>query len=119
MSAPELPVITQRDGVTLVSITNAHGSLDTVHIKQLTGPLLRVAETAEPPIVVLDLSETTRFGTAFLASLVRMWKRLASRDGRLALAGLTPHCLEIIETTHLNEIWEIFETTDDAIRSMA
>jgi len=118
MSTRDSPIITRRDGVTVVSLSDAHNSLDERHINLLTDPLLSVSENADPPLVIIDLSQTTMFGTAFLTLLLRMWKRLVNRGGRLALAGLTQHCLEVIRQTHLHEVWETFETTDDAVRAL-
>ena len=118
MLSRDVPTVARREGVTLVSLTDAHDSLDEVHIQRLTDPLLSVAESADPPLVVIDLSQTTMFGSAFLALLIRMWRCLASRNGRFGLAGLTPHCLEVVKATHLHEVWETFETPDEAIRAM-
>jgi anti-anti-sigma factor len=78
-----------------------------------------VARCADPPLVILDLSHTKYFGSAFIEILFRAWNRLKGRDGgRFCISGLTPYCKEVIEVTHLNELWKIFDTLDQAIADL-
>jgi anti-anti-sigma regulatory factor len=68
---------------------------------------------------VLDLSHTKFFGSAFIEIMFRAWNRLGSRPGgSFAISGLTPYCSEVIATTHLDRLWPIFDTQDDAVRHM-
>ena len=115
MSQDEAPRIMNRDGVTVLSLFSTYESLDDSRIIQLTELLLPLVEKADPPLAVIDLSQTIAFGTAFLSLLIRMRKRLVSRGGRLAITGLTPHCSEVIRATRLHVMWETFDTIDEAV----
>ena len=48
-----------------------------------------------------------------------MWKHLSARSGgRMSLCGLTANCREVVGITHLDELWSIFDTREEAVRSL-
>jgi anti-sigma B factor antagonist len=117
--AAKAPSITQEDGVTVITLGSEYESLQETELETLKGTLLETAERADPPLIVLDLSNLRYFGSALIESLFRTWNHLKSRPGgRLALCGLTSYCREVVEITHLDQLWSIFETRDQAVRSM-
>jgi anti-anti-sigma factor len=80
---------------------------------------LSTAKDAELPLVVLDLSRLRYFGSTFLESLICMWKRLSARPGgRMSLCGLTANCRDVLGFTHLDRIWSVFESREEAIHSL-
>ena len=109
--------ISKQDDVTVVALGPEYENLDEERLYGLTDVLLDVAQNVEPPLVVVDLSHTTFFGTAFLGILFRMRNRLKSREGgRFAVSGLTPHCAKVVKVSHLDSVWNTFDARDDAIR---
>jgi anti-sigma B factor antagonist len=102
-------------GATVLVLGPEYNSLDDETIQRLTTCLLQAAQTADPPWIVLDLSHTTFFGSGFLEVLIRMWKRLRERDGRLALCCLHPYCAEVLHVARLDTLWQIGATRKDAI----
>jgi anti-anti-sigma factor len=105
--------------VTVVTLGPEYENLEETELDLLKGALLEVAERADPPVVVLDLSHLRYFGSALIEALFRAWNHLKARPGgRLALCGLTSYCREVVEITHLDQLWSIFETRDEAVRSL-
>jgi anti-anti-sigma factor len=119
MAHVESPNISQRDGVTVITLGSAYENLDGTHLEELSKVILDVANTADPPRVVLDLSRTEFFGSSFIEVLFRAWNRLNAREkGRFAISGLTPYCREIIDTTHLDRLWKLYDTSDSAVAAL-
>ena len=117
MSSLRAPEITQEDGVTVIALGPEYDTLDEPVLDEVKSAILNAADNAEPPLVVLDLSHTRFFGSAFIEILFRAWKRLQARPaGRFCLTGLTEHCREVVEVTHLDQIWDIAGTREDAVR---
>jgi anti-anti-sigma factor len=113
------PTVTIDAGVTVVTLGPEYESLEETELETLKGALLQVAEGADPPLVVLDLSQLRFFGSALIEALFRVWNHLKVRPGgRLSLCGLTSYCREVVEITHLDQLWSIFETRDEAVRSL-
>lgn len=80
--------------------------------------MLDVAETAEPPIIVVDLSEIEYFSNAFNRVLIDVWNKLRERNGQLALCGLQPTCHEVIKVTRLDQLWKVYRSGDDAVADL-
>jgi anti-anti-sigma factor len=55
----------------------------------------------------------------FIELLVRAWKRLKQRGGNLVLCELQPFCAEVLQTTRLDTLWEIYQTRSDAVRGLS
>jgi len=82
--------------------------------------LIESAQEADPPLVVLDLSSTQFFGSSFIEILFRLWTKLQAREGgRFAICGLTPHCLDVLKITHLDTLWRLAATREEAVRAVA
>lgn len=119
MPADYPPEIVKEGQVTVVALGPEYENLDEPRLDALTDVLLQVAETASPPIVVLDLSHTSFFGSAFIEVIFRMWNRLNHREGgKFTICGLSEYCTEVLEVTHLDQLWETFDTRDAAIKAL-
>ena len=53
-----------------------------------------------------------------LGTLVRIYKRIIESDGALRLANLPPFILEIFQFTDLDSVFQICETTEEALKSL-
>jgi anti-anti-sigma factor len=119
MTTSRSPNISKQYGITIISLGSEYENLDEPGLEDLKEKVLDVARNADPPLVILDLSHTKFFGSAFIEVLFRTWNRLKGRDsGRFCISGLTPYCKEVIEVTHLDELWKIFDTLDEAIADL-
>jgi anti-sigma B factor antagonist len=113
------PSVTCEEGVTVVTLGPEYESLEETELETLKLVLLEVAEQADPPVVVLDLSHLRYFGSSLIEGMFRAWNHLKARPGgRLSLCGLTSYCREVVEITHLDQLWSIFQTRDEAVRSL-
>jgi len=113
------PSVASEEGVTVVTLGPEYESLEETELETLKGALLEVAERADPPLVVLDLSQLRFFGSALIEALFRAWNHLKGRPGgRLSLCGLTSYCREVVEITHLDQLWSIFETRAEAVNAL-
>jgi anti-anti-sigma factor len=113
------PSVTREQGVTVISLGPEYENLNDAELEDLKGVLLHTAVEADPPLVVLDLSRLRYFGSSFIEALIRAWNHLNARpDGRMSLCGLTANCREVVGITRLDQLWSIFETRDEAVRSL-
>ncbi|HVU89932.1 MAG TPA: STAS domain-containing protein [Pirellulales bacterium] len=106
------------DDVTVIHLDAAYEALDQAKFEAAQQLLLGHAQTAEPPLVVLDLSQTAYMGSAFIEVMFRAWKRVADRDGKLVLCGVQPLCKEVLHTTRLDSMVQSFANVDDAVQGL-
>lgn len=119
MAGKPKPDIEQRSGVTVVSLGPEFETLDEGLVDEVSAVILDAAENAKPPLVVVDLSHTRFFGSAFIEVLFRAWNRLNSEEGgQFCVSGLQSYCREVIQVTHLDRLWTLYETADEAVAAM-
>lgn len=111
--------VIQEDGVTVIALGPEYENLDDAVLEDLRKFILEAVANADPPVVVLDLSHTRFFGSAFIEVLFRAWNRIQKQGGgEFSLCGLTPYCAEVIDVTHLNRLWDIYTTRDEAVAAL-
>jgi anti-anti-sigma factor len=122
MSGPALaPEVVVNGPVTVIGLGPAFQIIDEHVLDSGLGEsMIEIADEANPPVVVLDLSHTRFFGSSFIEVLFRLWTRLQARaGGTFAICGLTPHCSDVLKITHLDTLWRLFPDRDEAVRSLS
>lgn len=106
--------------VTIVTFGPAQRHLSEVGLEEISSQLVQVADEAEPPHLILDMSATEFFGSSFIEVLFRVWKRLNSHSNpKFAISGLQPYCREVLEVTHLDRLWPLYAGRDEAIAAFS
>ncbi len=111
------PQTVVQDGVTVFQFGPGPHTFHEAQMAEVTEPMLSAC-LAEPPLVVVDLSEVEFFGSSFIELLFRMWKRLNERNGRFVLAGVSPYCGEVLAVTNLDKLWQSYGSRDEAVAAL-
>ena len=119
MSSHRQPDVETEQGVTVVHFGTAYENLEETLLDELREQIFAIVEAADPPKVVLDLSHTRFFGSAFIEVMFQAWKRLEARGGTLAISGLTPYAAEVIAVTHLDRLWKSYPDHHAAVAALA
>lgn len=67
------------------------------------------------PHVIIDLTELDYMHSAMVAMLVRFWKTIKSRDGKMAVVNKHPLVGEVLKLAGLQKVWDIFGSREDAM----
>ncbi len=79
-----------------------------------------LAETVNPPRIVIDLQNVKFVGSAFLGRMVTIHKILiALESGRFAICGLNSFCRAAISATKLDTLFELFENVEAAVQALS
>lgn len=78
-------------------------------------PLLSV----DRPQLVFDLSPVVQLDAAGVEMLLRCMSEAHKRDGDLKLASLSQHAAVVLELTRTERLFEIYESSVDAVRSFS
>ena len=65
--------------------------------------------------LVVDLSEITFIDTSGLSVLISAYKMVRAKGGRMVLCGIPANVRMLLELTRLNEIFELFASTEAAL----
>ncbi|MFN0053478.1 MAG: STAS domain-containing protein [Planctomycetales bacterium] len=105
-------------GAIVLSPHASLGDLNENQIKDETAQLLELINHSGPVLFVIDLQTGDYFGSAFLGAIVRIWKRVAQRGGRLALCHVSENIIQILRVTKLHTTWPIYATRAEALRGI-
>ncbi len=110
----EFQVLTE-DGVTVVRLGEEYDNLNPQKLELVSKSLLDIAQTVNPPLVVFDMTDTKFFGSVFLGSLFRFWRRLTTRNGKMACCCATGVCSQVLDITQADKLWTVSATREQAI----
>ncbi|NQV27130.1 MAG: STAS domain-containing protein [Rhodopirellula sp.] len=114
------PTIEKQGGVTCIRLGPEFENLDEYTLDMIRTQLLEAAAAADPPRVLIDLQYTSFFGSSFIEVLFRIWNRInAIPGGKFGISGLTDYCKEVLEVTHLDKLWELYPTFEEAVRELS
>ena len=115
----QAPEVIEECGVTIVALGPEYENLDEPLLERLRTSILEAADRADPPRMLIDLSHTKFFGSAFIEILVEAWKRVRERGGVFSLCGVAPYCAEVLRVTRLDRVWAMYPTRDEAVRALS
>jgi len=75
--------------------------------------------TSDRPHIVFDFSGVKQLDAAGVDMLLRCMSEVMKRDGDLKLAAVSPEAAVILEMTRTDRLFEIYETSADAVRSFS
>lgn len=70
------------------------------------------------PVCIMDLSELSYMGSSVVALLVRIWKEVKAKNGKMVIVTNHPMVKEIIELAGLDKIWSIHPILNAARKSL-
>src|SRR2546426_100259 len=106
-----------RHGATcVVYLGPEYNNLDDEMLDEVEHFLFACIDPPEVKNLVVDLSNTTFFGSRFIEGLFRAYYRIQTKEGRFGVSGLRRHPLDVILTSKLERVWELVPTAAEAVR---
>lgn len=103
--------------LTVVSLGPDYVLIDWPAARRLEPVLKALADSVDPPRLVIDLPHTQAFGSAFLMVMVRTWERLRTRGSvHFGLSSASPYCSDILRTSKMDTLWRLFPSREAAIK---
>lgn len=109
----------QEDNINIVELDKEYSSLDQPLLDKTAAELLPLAESIEPPVLLIDMSKTEYLGSAFLEILFRVSNRLQHRGGKFAICSPSDFCADVLHVTKMDQLWHIYPTRAEAVQGLA
>lgn len=109
-----------RDGNTLLITPRVN--LAGIILDTLTSQMQRLYSAVDEDDVsqvIVDMRNTSYFGSDFIGVLLKIWRRIRSRDGGFALCNMTEGENDILSICELDKLWKIYPTLADAQAALA
>lgn len=107
--------ISCENGVTLATLGPEYESIFGAELGHFQD-LVSLADSVDPPLVVIDLRNSNYFGSGFLGILVQMAKQIKKRPGgQFGVSNVTGLCKDILIGTRMEHYFDLFDTREAAI----
>ncbi len=107
-----------QDGVKRIEFVERN-ILDEANIQQIGEEIGRVVDSQDEPKVLISFTNVDHLSSAALGTLITINNKIRGRDGQLRLAEIDPQIYEVFVITKLNKLFQIFDTSDQALASFA
>jgi anti-anti-sigma factor len=87
-------------------------------VEQAADIVLEPIREQKAPMVVIDLTNVSYFGSVFMALLVRCHKLVRTRGGVMVLCGVNRLARDLLHTTALDTLWAIYDTREEALEAI-
>ena len=108
--------LSEADGVTVVNFLD-HKILDAGNIQELGEELFGLVESDGVKSLLLDFGNVEFLSSAALNKLIMLDKKVKQHGGQLKLCNLKPEIQEVFVITRLNQLFEIKDTVDVALKA--
>lgn len=93
-------------------------SLNEERLHSELGRVIAQFEASQLKHVVLDLERAGYFGSLMLWAMNSLWQRARARGGAMAICNVSPLGREVLEISHLNRLWPICHSREEALASV-
>jgi anti-sigma B factor antagonist len=95
-------------------VLSLHGPLTLENVN----PFLNAVRRETTPTMILDLTDVPYMDSSGLGSLVSAYTSCMKAGRRVALTGVTPRVMKVLEITRTEPIFLMFPTLGDAIEAL-
>jgi len=108
--------VAESDGITRIEFVDRN-ILDEANIQQIGAEISRIVDSKSRPKLLISFDHVDHLSSAALGTLITINNRVRSKDGQLRLANIDPQIYEVFVITKLNKLFQIHETTQQALAS--
>jgi anti-sigma B factor antagonist len=91
--------------------------LDEANIQLIGEEISSIIESQPKPKLLISFANVDHLSSAALGTLITVNNRVRAAGGQLRLADIDPQIYEVFVITKLNKLFEIHETSADALKS--
>ncbi len=106
------------DRCSIICLTPHLAEVNWGDLEQVGTEIIQRVQQKPEPNVLVDLSQLSYMGSSQVALVVRLWKAIKSRNGKMAVQVTHPLVRDVLRIAGLNSLWDITETRVDALRSL-
>ncbi len=110
--------VQDQDGVKRIEFVERN-ILDEANIQQIGDEIGRIVDAQDQPKVLISFQNVDHLSSAALGTLITINNKIRGKDGQLLLAEIDPQIYEVFVITKLNKLFQIFDSSDQAMASFA
>lgn len=99
-----------------LQINPSLGEVNWGDVERVGTEVLKKVDELPNPTVVVDLSQLDYMGSVQVALLVRLWKSIKNRKGRMVVQVTSAMVQDVLKTAGLDKLWDFAETRSEALK---
>jgi anti-sigma B factor antagonist len=116
-AASRLRVLDQ-EGTTCIEFVDRN-ILDEANIQQIGDEITGIIDAQDEPRVLISFENVDHLSSAALGTLITINNKIRGKNGQLRLANIDPQIYEVFVITKLNKLFQIHETSEQALASFS
>ena len=108
--------VKETDGVTQIEFIDRN-ILDEANIQAIGEEIASLIERSPKPKLLVSFANVDHLSSAALGTLITVNTKIRNKGGKLCLANIDPQIYEVFVITRLNQLFEIKESTDEALKA--
>jgi len=108
--------VSEVDGITRIEFVDRN-ILDEANIQQIGAEIGRLVDAKPKPRVLISFDNVDHLSSAALGTLITINNKIRAKDGQLRLTNIDPQIYEVFVITKLNKLFQIHESTQQALAS--
>lgn len=106
------------DGFSVVTLHPSLNEAQWASIERIGSEILSRLTGTPAPALVIDLSSLSYMGSAMVALVVRLWKAVNEKGGRMAVVNKNEMVLEVLRLAGLANVWTIVPDREAAVDAL-
>ncbi len=107
--------VKQADGVTQIEFIDRN-ILDEANIQAIGEEIGTIIDSSPKPKLLISFANVDHLSSAALGTLITVNTKIRNKGGKLCLANIDPQIYEVFVITRLNHLFEIKDSTDEALK---
>jgi anti-anti-sigma factor len=108
-----------KQGDVLVVRFGEHRILDEAVVNRIGNELYSVADRADCHNLLLNFASVVGLSSLMIGKLLMLQRKMESKGGKFKLCDLGPELQEVISTTKLDQILDVWDSEQDALGAFA
>ena len=108
--------VTDQDGTTCIEFVDRN-ILDEANIQQIGEEISSLVESSPQPRILISFENVDHLSSAALGTLITINNKIRGKEGQLRLANIDPQIYEVFVITKLNKLFQIHESSEQALAS--
>ncbi len=110
--------VQEQDGVMRIEFVERN-ILDEANIQQIGEEISKVVDGRDTPKVLISFQNVDHLSSAALGTLITINNKIRGKEGQLRLAEIDPQIYEVFVITKLNKLFQIYDSSEQALASFA
>ncbi len=106
------------EGYSIISLHPELNDSQWADFEKVGNEVIEQLNTMNPPAFVVDLSSLSYMGSAMVALIVRLWKAVSGRNGRMVVVNQHEMVFEVLKLAGLHKVWTIVETREEGLKQL-